>query len=242
MSTGNVRIGSIVRDGGGWLPRYFVQVQELAAQLWAKRDRELSVILLEGDSSDDSWEQLISWQAESKLPIQVLKFSHGGKKYPSINKPDRWANIAKCWNYLFSWQKHEAGIDAFIYVEADLIWEPATMIQLLDDLEIKGVDGVAPMSMLNPDFFYDIWGHRADGLHFTNGRPFHPWLAPDAKVPAEAQNGNLLKIDSAGSCMAMRWEIVQRCTFSPVDAMIGPDMNAKGYGLWLDKTLAVRHP
>jgi hypothetical protein len=107
------------------------------------------------------------------------------------------------------------------------------MLALLEDLE--QVPAAAPMSMHQAGFFYDTWGHRAAGGRFLSTPPYHPGLAT---LPA----GNLFKLDSAGSCKVMRGEVAKRCRFSEEDAMLGHDIYAKGFSLWLDPALKVVHP
>lgn len=223
----NVRVTSIVRDGMGYLPRYFDQLNWLAAEL-ETRGYEMDTCVCEGDSKDGSWEYLTS--LHELFPLWLYKFDHTGPKFGSVSHPTRWQNIARTWNFLFEEIKHDE-FDALIYVEADLIWQPDTMLKLIDDL--KQVPAVAPMSMMG-NIFYDTHGHRADGVNFTNWAPFHQRLV--------GNTGELIKLDSAGSCKVMRAEVAKSCRFSEVDAMLGHDIYAKGYSLWLDPCVKVEHP
>lgn len=223
-----VRICSIVRNGMGYLPRHFAQVERLEATLRV-RDIPVQVWLCEGDSSDGTWEYLIA-QAHVR-PLRLFQYCHGGPAFGSVDNPTRWRNIARTWNYLFDQMRRDRWGHAVIYVEADLIWEPGTMLRLLGHL--AAVDAVAPMSMRG-DIFYDTWGHRAQNEHFTNFPPFHPLL--------EGWEGGLLRLESAGSCTVMRSAVADVCTFDERDAMLGQSMAAQGFGLWLDPGVRVEHP
>lgn len=229
-----VAMASIVRNAEGYLDRYLRQAGALR-ELLAARGDTLIMRVAEGDSSDNTWARLT--EAVRETPgMAVYKLDHEGPHFGSIDDPTRWRNIARTWNRLFDRIK-EHDFDALIYVEADLIWEPATMVKLLGRLNEtrQPVDIVAPLSMHMGGFFYDTWGYRVAGQRFGPNWPYYPALADLAP-------GEMLRISSAGSCQAMRDEVARRCRFSEQDAMIGHDVNAKGYGFWLDPALQVLHP
>jgi hypothetical protein len=228
MST--IVLASIMRNGCGYLDRYLAQVQALRSMLEARSDTLINVVA-EGDSTDETWPRLQRAAAAQVGRMRALKLDHGGPEFGSIDNPTRWQNIARTWNRLFDRIQDIDG-DALIYVEADLVWKPETMVALLAHLD-AGYDAVAPMSMMG-DWFYDTWGHRAQGRNFRSSAPYH-----DGLVGLEP--GQLLQIESAGSCKALRWPIVQQCRFSEVDAMIGHSLYQNGYSFWLDPSLAVRH-
>lgn len=229
-----VALASIVRNAEGYLDRYLHQAAALRERLAARGDT-LIMRVAEGDSADATWQRLT--EAVRETPgMAVYKLDHEGPAFGSIDDPTRWRNIARTWNRLFERIK-EDDFDALIYVEADLIWEPATMLRLLGRLNDTGraVDVVSPMSMHMAGFFYDTWGYRANGHRFGPTPPYHPELAG---LPA----GGLLRLDSAGSCKVMRDVVARQCRFSEQDAMIGHSVNAKGYGFWLDPSVSVFHP
>lgn len=229
-----VALASIVRNAEGYLERYLSQAAALA-ELLAERGDSLIVRVAEGDSTDGTWARLT--EAVRDTPgMAIYKFDHEGPAFGSIDDPTRWRNIARTWNRLFDRIK-EDDFDALIYVEADLIWEPLTMVRLLGRLDdrLQPVDIVAPMSMHVAGFFYDTWGYRVGGQRFGPNPPYYPGL--DQLAP-----GELLRIDSAGSCQAMRDVVARRCRLSEQDAMIGHDVAARGYSFWLDPSLKVLHP
>lgn len=229
-----VAMASILRNAEGYLDRYLHQAERLREALAARGDT-LVLRIAEGDSQDGTWARLT--EAVRDTPgMAVFKLDHGGPAFGSIDDPTRWANIARTWNRLLDRIK-EDDFDALIYVEADLLWEPATMVRLLERLNdsTRPVDIVAPMSMHVAGFFYDTWGYRVAGQRFGPNPPYYAGLA-------SLGPGELLRIDSAGSCQAMRDVVARRCRLSEQDAMIGHDVAAKGFGFWLDPGLAVFHP
>lgn len=241
-----VVLGSIVRDGSKYLDRYFEQVSSLATGL-EERGFGFANVVLEGDSTDDSWARLVQYYSTAPHSVRLIRHEHGGIKYGSVDRPDRWANIANCWNHLVGRvNEYEPTLDVFVYMEADLIWEDSTVRALVRHV-MNGVDAVAPMSMLNgtdPPIFWDIHGHRAGGVRFNNNAPYHAWLDPRKVIPPDCywSKWGLIKIGSAGSCGVFRGDIVRKCTFDPKDAMIGKSLYEQGFTFWLDPMLEVVHP
>jgi hypothetical protein len=126
--------------------------------------------------------------------------------------------------------------DALIYVESDLIWEPAPMIKLLGWL--SRVDAVSPMVMRQGhDSFWDTWGYRKDGVKFQHKSPHHPLFA---KPPQDGLYG----LDSIGSCIVLRGEVARECRFRPpTHAIWGfcEDIQRHGYKIWLDPSMTIFH-
>lgn len=235
----DICVTSIVRNGMGYLDRYVAQVEALAREVEG-RGAAFSLVMAEGDSTDGTDVWLNEYAKRAPFAVTVYHFPHGGPVFGSVNDKARWANIARTWNALYGQLGggHVKPDDAVIYIEADLIWEPATMLALLAHVP-GGRDAVSPMcfSSAHPTWFYDTWGHRGmAGDHFRNlPPPYHPSLEG-------WQPGTLVQISSAGSCMVMRGVVALRCHFSPTDAMLGHDIYRKGYELWLDPGQKVMHP
>lgn len=231
----HVIITSIVRNGMGYLDRYVSQVGALVASL-ERNGHTSAVIVAEGDSTDGSDQWLQDFMVRSPFSMTVYQFPHGGPAFGSVDNPTRWQNIARTWNALYGQLSVRArGDDVIVYVEADLHWTVETMCRLIGHVE-DGLLAVSPMCYLSNGVFYDTWGHRGmDGVHFSHVSPYHNSLVG---VP----NGGLVRISSAGSCMVMRGIVAMRCKFNEQDAMLGHDIYAQGYELWLDPTLKVIHP
>ncbi len=189
----------------------------------------MRIRVVEGDSTDGTFDQLVD-ATLTTAGLSIWRRDHGGPAFASVDDPVRWANIATTWNYLYDRIQAET-FDAVICVEADLIWDAGVMLQLIGHLAT--VPAVSPMCMRG-DIFYDTWGYRAQGRNFQNDRPYHPAL--------EHHEGELMQIDSAGSCIVMRGELARRCRFATADAMLGHDIYGRGYSLWLDSTIRVDHP
>lgn len=236
----SVVICSIFRDSESYLDRYCGQVASLVGWLAGGRV-STHLIWVEGDSSDNTYGILqqrggflsgIAGMYNTRCDLTLLKHDHGGPKFGSVEDDIRWRNIsAVCNTGLAAVREQDTSV---IYVESDLIWSRETMLELLDDLNT--VEAVAPMCFHQPTgLFYDTWGHRKDGVRFSQHPPYHPGI----------QNLGLTRINSAGSCIAMQGDVARKCRFNPPELGIvglGMDMLRAGKQLWLDPRQSVYHP
>ncbi len=238
-------ISSIFRNSGSYLDRYIGQVTNLVADLFLRDATQVHLLLVEGDSTDTTWQdlplQIILLRRQLKpkyldrLSFDISKKDHGGRLYGSIESDDRWRNISAVCNHLLDRVPEDA--DRLIYVESDLLWQPQTMLNLTTHLD-HGFDAIAPMCFHLPTgAFYDTWGHRKDGVRFSPHIPHHAALAANTEP--------LVAIDSAGSCIVMSGAVARTARFVPPEhGIVGfcNDIRAKGFRLMLDPRERVLHP
>lgn len=212
-----ITLGAIVRDARPYLDTYL-------AQVWGLNTREpLRLVIGEGDSTDGTRQLLEDFLRPEDTLVDV---THGGPKWGSIDNAQRWEQIAGCVRKVIEAVDDPGG--AFLWVEADLLWDPDTMLRLIEDLDT--VDVVAPMVFAGDTArYYDTWGYRQNGAMFLGQPPY--WSQP------VEMKGSLLKIDSCGSCFALSpwaWRhAVQWSGHWPF----------RGAGnMWLDTECEVRHP
>lgn len=214
---------SIFRDSAGYVDRYAEQVEKLRV---AAGERVFSVVA-EGDSQDNTRELL------RDAGFNPLIVEHGGPRFPSIDNPLRWRQIAVVCNTIWCAAIREANPgEAIAYAESDLVWDAETLVALTE--RTKQFPAVATMSLHEgTDRFYDIWGHVKDGIRFVPEPPYHPGL-----------DAPMVEIDSAGSCFAVRSNIAHHVEFSLTDCIrgVGRSLHKAGHRLMLDTTLAVYHP
>jgi hypothetical protein len=227
-----VTIVSCFRNATTYIPRYFDQVNALAVAL-AKRGDKLTLVLGYGDSTDDT-ELVLNEEAMFSMGAILIDVSHGGKHYGSVVNAQRFKQLAYVGNKL--WAAIPADADVAILVESDLIWDTSTLIRLIDDLE--QVPAVAPMIMhlLPPNRFYDRWAFVKDSINFTNEPPYH--------VDLLTHRDRLLKLDSAGSVLAMHGDLARGLHWPEQDVVVGlcRGIYAAGGSVWLDRELTVYHP
>ena len=227
-----VIVSSIFRDSASYIDRYVRQVSDLRDQLGGE---PFQLVLAEGDSVDGTYELLVRALADAKLAATVLRVDHGGPKYGSVDREDRWRQIALVCNAVMERASMMATLKTrFMYVESDLVWPVDVPLGLFADLE-RGYPAVSPMSFHSSGLFYDTWGYRKDGVRFTPRTPIHPGLIA---------NLQMTEIDSSGSCFVLRGDLVKTTRFSPVDCIleVGRTIRAAGGSLWLDQRLEVIHP
>jgi glycosyltransferase involved in cell wall biosynthesis len=223
-----IALGSIFRNSEHYVDRYAAQVEALRA---AAPQHEFRCVLAEGDSTDGTYEAL-----KAHFNGSVFKREHGGPVFGSVESVVRFRQMS--WVQDGVLEKILPDDDVLIYVEADLIWQPETMIKLLEHLKKPGVDLVSPMCWYQ-NRNYDWWAFRGlDGVYLGPYPPFHISLLQ------ESPNG-LYPLSSSGSCIAMLGNVARNCRFDPPQqAIVGFSWNAtsKGYKIWLDPKLRVHHP
>lgn len=226
----NITLCSSFRTATGYLQRYFQQAKALRDHLAARGDT-LRFVWGEGDSADGTL-TILQLMARELGNAEIVDCRHGGPVFGSIENKERFAQLAGVGNKI--WAAIPDDTDAVVFVESDLIWNTATIIGLLDALTVY--PAVTPMIMDSPPkvTYYDVWGFRRNGLRFTKRPPHHPDIVP----------GQMLKLDSAGSCIALRWKLAQWLHFPPEDCFVGfcRLLHEQGGELFLCTDLTVYHP
>lgn len=220
----NVTIVTPFRDSGAIVPRLIEQVDALDYP-----KGKLRVICVEGDSVDDTRDQLRAW-AQSSRRVKLVVCDTGKPKYPSIVHPERFAVLATVFN---------AGLDAVdqewsdyvLFIPSDTLFAPDVLTRLL----AHEVDLVAPMFWYGA-FFYDTWGMRYKGWQFTNFT--RQWGASNLPV-------GLLEMDTIGGMILMRVDVLGagcRYTLTEVDRGLCKAAQAAGFACWLDTGTHIEHP
>lgn len=213
---------SIWRDSGAQQVKLY---DHRVRQLRALTDERVEIVAVEGDSTDDTYLQLM----EICTPLKV---EHGGPYYDSTDNPARWRQLAVVCNVALTAAVRQLERDeSLVYIESDLRWEPEMILRLVE--HTKKYPAVSPLSLCQNERFYDVFGHRKDGHCFN---PWYPYY--------EGQSESMTQIDSSGSCVALSWSAAQVVEFSQHDCIrgIGRTLYQHGLSLWLDPTLKVEHP
>lgn len=225
-----VALVSIFRDSLHGLKTYLAQVKALDNTLRQRGD-ELFCAWAEGDSEDSTWEKLQQWSID--LDCSAVKHNTNTPRFGPVINPIRLKAKAETDRAALALIPNDGSVDAVIFVESDLWWEPTCMLALLDDL--KEVEVVAPWCWCNGRM-RDIWGFRRQGTNFVNDWPFHPSL--DWSTP-------LVEMDSVGSCWVARYPVIAGLEVPDEDEWVGfcrkirEERSAK---IYLDTRYGVRHP
>jgi hypothetical protein len=212
-----VAVCSIMRNSMGYMDRYLAQMRRLRELV------DIRVSVGYGDASDGTADAL-----ENTPPDKIenlLEVNHGGADFGSVDTSLRWTQIASVVRPVLR-MALEQEPEALVWVEADLVWEAPALAQLIE--QAKTGRSVAPLALeYNSPRFYDHWGYRMEGTHFTEEPPYYP------HEPTVVDG--LVKIDSCGSCFATS-------EYAPLQAWDGRWPYTGGGGLWLDPKVSVRHP
>jgi len=223
---------SAFRTSTDYLQRYFQQAKALRDHL-ADRGDTLRFVWGEGDSADGTL-TLLRLMATELGNAQIVDCRHGGPVFGSVVNGERFkqlAYVARC-----VWAAIPADTDVMVWVESDLIWDAVTLTQLIDRVAEYGA--ISPMVFLErKDWkrwsFYDTFAFVLNGQHFDHCPPYHAGYDPDKPF----------RVDSAGSCMAMRGAIARRIIF--YEQTLFPDICrqiAAGRGsVWVDPQLCCYH-
>jgi hypothetical protein len=189
----------------------------------------LRVIAVWGDCIDGTDVQLMHEAERLNLALQLVTCHHGKPNYGSCEHPDRLAALSKVLNAGLEAVRDD---DAVFYVESDLVWEPATAVELISRLSSE-YPLIAPLIYAGAAF-YDTWGFRVNGVRFGS---IEPWLGLD-------RQGGLSRVDSVGSCFAMLGNVARCCRVRNDYALVGfcEDVREHGYGVYVDAAQRVEHP
>lgn len=221
-----VAVGSMWRDSMSYIDTALAQYDEFARLLHGL-GHDVSFVFVEGDSIDDTPIRLKEFADTHR--VELVTRSDGCRYFPSADDPDRWRHLAWCSNGTLEHIPDDA--DVFVYVESDLLWNPADMLRLVSLTEQWPVVAAANV---HPDGrWYDIWGTAIDGENFTSNPPHHPRFT-----------GDPIHVDSAAGCTAMRAAIARATRFQPEDCYRGwcRDIRSKGWDIVLNPSIRVVHP
>lgn len=184
-----IAVCSIFMNSVTYLDTYFAQIGDLS------KSQELSLVLTEGDSSDDTWNEL---KARWTPGMYMQQIHHGGPHFGSVDNAQRWEQIARVVRPTVN-RALELEPDAVLWVESDLVWDADTMSKLIESVtEAPGRTSCPMVFADTTPRFYDIWGYRLNGKGFLA----HPPYFPEDPTHFTQPGSNLVHIDSCGSCFA----------------------------------------
>lgn len=221
--SGNVTICAPFRDSGNDVGKFVNQVQWLDYP-----EKKLRFVVVEGDSSDDTWEQLHKWAVQD-CRVTLLTCDTGKPQHGSIVHPERFATLAQVFNTALdavdlTWS------DYILFTPSDVYFAPDVLRRLL----AHNKDLISPM-FWQGDIFYDTWANIYQGRNFLNFR--RGWAK-------EHFQGRLLEMDTIGGMVLMRAGVLRAgCRYTPseVDRGLCKEARAKGFTAWLDPSTHIEH-
>lgn len=223
-----VSILSSFRNSHRTIATYLNRMDDLQALLHSK-GHTLNLVLAYGDSKDCTGE-ILHEECSWRFYAHLIEVNHGGPVFGSVVDRTRFAQLAKVANALRANIPQNTDIVGF--VESDLLWQPETMLNLIEGLGPQQI--LAPMVYNQEGGFYDTWAFRCNGERFQSIRPYHP----------ELKKSNLIEMDSVGSVLFMEANLARKIEFPERNVVVGFCRQARNQGvrIYLDSTLEVRHP
>lgn len=225
----NVMLLSMFNNAVAYLGHYFRQIDALRSCLVAQRDA-LDLILVEGDSTDDTWHDLKHYMESMYFSGQLWQHHHGQPLRRGTEHPDRLANLSRIWNRMLDAVPENA--ETVVIVEGDLIWRAEVLTALIERSRQDG-NIHCPMVWLG-GLFYDTLLYRRNGRQFMNMPPYHPDLVP----------GQSLELDSAGSCLVMPGTLARTHRTTETHELMGLCHSARAadHKVILDSDLHIEQP
>lgn len=223
----NVTIVTPMRDSSAKLSAYIGRVNALEHD-----PSGLQVIVVEGDSADDTWQRLQSWAANDSR-VTVLKCDTGQPRFGSVVDPLRFWILATTFNagleaVCLTWSTH------VLFLPDDIEYEPDMLARLL----ARGKSIISPFVFIRQrQQFYDIWAFQQEG-----GQAFDAFHLAD--VPARFGDGPV-RMDSVGGVMLSTATVLQagvRYSMTTVDQGYCFAARARGFSVWADPAVTVWHP
>jgi len=226
-------IWSLFRDDAGDnIARYRARIESLDYP-----PDLLRLYLAEGDSRDNTLEELQAWAIEDHR-ITVTKFDTGLRRHGHTADPERFHILAATANPAIDRLCRDGWGDYAVLIESDLIFQPDTLKRLLANKPDEA--GVfAPMIWLPVNEairFYDVWAfHSLDGLNFPPANP--AWFV--AHWPGEP-----FEVESVGSLVFFPMDAIRAGARYNENVIRGMALTAKGagYRIFCDPTTHVFHP
>lgn len=227
-----VVVASAHRSHAGRVKNYMRQVADLRDEIAGAA--HVRVIAAEGDSTDNTRDELIKQARAHQLDLELLDVTHGGPHYGSTEQPERMAQLSKIANSIFDAVRPDD--DMIVYCESDLLWAPAAAISLINHAYhgTYNFDVWAPLVMAG-DLFYDTWAYRdLNGNRLSPLKPYHRHL----------ENDKIMELSSAGSFLVARASIARHCRIRDNNALVGwcADVRRNGWKIAIDSLVTVRHP
>jgi glycosyltransferase involved in cell wall biosynthesis len=195
---------------------------------------ELEIVAVEGDSQDETAPILDDWASKDKR-VHVIHRDLGYPDYGSQVHPERFKALAAVSNLGLEYINDRLNVDYILWLESDLI----IANDMLERLLARNKPAISPMIWVfdEPETrFYDIWAYRWKGGSFPPHTPAWYW----DNYPQEP-----FEIDTAGSVILLDAKAIKDgARFTQEEAIVSfcKQFKERGYQLWCDPTVYVRHP
>ncbi len=221
MFMNKVAICSLFRDNATDVRRTFIERAR-----WQLDGKQVLHICIEGDSKDDTYEQL---KKVNGFRTIVEKIDQGTQKIGSFAESGRLKALAQLWNRALDIAAMEKAHYTWI-LDSDISVGPDVVPKMI----LRNKHVISPMFYFeNSVFFRDSWAYHKDGVNFINRYPYHSCH----------KNNQPFEVDGVG-CLFMKYEVLAkgvRCDDEEVRGL-SRAIKTLGFKIWMDPNLAIYHP
>lgn len=223
----NVTIVTPIRDAAGH------PLSALIERLSGLTHKSLRFVVVEGDSTDDTWAQLNGWAIEDNR-AKIVKHDTGKPRYGHVISAERFTHLAGIINAGVEAAIASKWPDYILAIPSDVHFEPDLVTRLLshDKQLIAAMFWIQESSGLR---FYDTWAFSRLGLSLA---PFNfTWY--QTHFPIEP-----VEMDTVGGAILTRADLFrQGLRYSPVnlDRGLCEQVRAMGHTVWCDPTTHIIH-
>ncbi len=207
--------------------RFFTQCEKI------KPDK---YFLVEGDSTDNTWEVLGKYKKELKN-VELFKCNVGGR-VASTAEQSRFKALSKVGNIVLE-PARDLPSDLILWVESDFIVPDGTFEKLIEFSKTDKWEtclGVCGVPTLGP-LFYDTWAYTNANNEKYSNFDLEKFLKSEDRY---------VKMKAFGSMALLNGKLVKEIGGNfgesgcfPYLCQMGTD---KGYDLWCDTTAVIHHP
>lgn len=221
----NLTICTPMRDCAHRLAAYRRQVESLHTPAG------LRVIVVEGDSTDNTREALHAWAAADPM-VTVLRHDTHGPKWGSVVHPKRFRQLAEVFNVALEavdleWSHY------VLFLPADIVYQPDLAARLM----AHRVDIVAPLVWQN-ERFYDVWAFSRFGANLP------PFTRGQLAEQMAAEPTDLWDMDTVGGTVLLDADVIAegvRYGKRLVDRELCEQARLLGFGVFADPWTWVWH-
>lgn len=223
----NVAIVTPVRDVSG------ASLAALGERLTSLDHKHLRLVIVEGDSVDDTWTDLLQWQNRDDR-VKLTKHDTGKGRFGHVVSAERFAHLAGIINAGVEMALANDWADYILAIPSDVHFEPDLVTRLLshDKRLIAAMFWTQEAGGLR---FYDTWAFSRAGMNFA---PFNfTWY--QTHLPSEP-----VEMDTVGGAILTRADLFrQGLRYSPVnlDRGLCEQVRAMGHTVWCDPSTHIIH-
>lgn len=228
---------SLFRNSVWYMSRFLECIERSIDKIKNMNIERVDLVFIEGNSTDNTWSNLLSWSRVIKDKIKDKSDFKVGVILEKLdinnNIGDRFDKLALLRNMLIKigLKKH----DYVLMIDSDVTWDDDYLIvKLVSDLEKSGSDVIAPLvyvegyKTFGDTYFYDTLAFNSKNFGKDLGsdsgkdsrfKHYFPYIKGGNDDINKIIKGEFLEVSSVGTCYLLRGEIYNINDLNDFDAM-----------------------